>query len=596
MNKIIRWQGIAGFAVIVALISLMMYLFAETIARKAMEHGLENYTGAEVNIDDVKINYSPFIVDVYRVQVTDAANPEKNAVEIAHVNAGVDIWQYLLGRVLVDELRAEQVQFATQRSSKGSVYRDPETSLTDRLKQKAQDAMDEADISLPDPEELLANSNLRTVKAANALEQSYQEEKAKLEELKGKLPTKETLDNYKKQVDALSKVKVKSVSDISQIKEDFDALKKQFEQDKAIVLQTKEQLSQTKSIMAKRVNDLKTAPSQDWNEIKSTYQLDNIDSADFAHILFGEKAREYHDMALIAYQYVKPLLAPSTEQQTEINHAANGRFVHFDEENPQPDLLIKKAHFSVVTPHGDFDIDLSEVTHQHWMRNVPTQFSIKTSNLLTDGIANLNGQLALAANNDFETQGNWQMNKLPLPEAALATSKELSVTLLSGLLAGNGQFKVSNDDIDSVNAFTLSQAKYQGSAESSLAKSVLETISNLDTLDLGVDATGLLASPNFSIKSPMNEILQQSVMTQVNSKLAGFKSDIQGGLNEKLSGALSLGDSANAEILDFENLLNGTDGALSSLLSNDIVKQQEDKLKKKATDKLKGKLGDLLGG
>ena len=91
-------------------------------------------------------------------------------------------------------------------------------------------------------------------------------------------------------------------------------------------------------------------------------------------------------------------------------------------------------------------------------------------------------------------------------------------------------------------------------------------------------------------------LLQQSVMTQVNSKLAGFKSDIQGGLNEKLSGALSLGDSANAEILDFENLLNGTDGALSSLLSNDIVKQQEDKLKEKATDKLKGKLGDLLGG
>ena len=189
MNKIIRWQGIAVFAIIVALISLMMYLFAETIARKAMEHGLENYTGAEVNIDDVKINYSPFIVDVYRVQVTDAANPEKNAVEIAHVNAGVDIWQYLLGRVFVDELRAEQVQFATQRRSKGSVYRDPETSLTDRLKQKAQDAMDEADISLPDPEELLANSNLRTVKAANALEQSYQEEKAKLEELKGTLKT-----------------------------------------------------------------------------------------------------------------------------------------------------------------------------------------------------------------------------------------------------------------------------------------------------------------------------------------------------------------------------------------------------------------------
>ncbi|GLX83603.1 TIGR03545 family protein [Thalassotalea eurytherma] len=595
MNRIIRWQGIASFIVIITTLSVLIYLFAEVIAKKAMEHGLEAYTGAEVNIDEVNINYSPFVVDVYRIQVTDAGQPEQNAVEIAHVNAGVDIWQYLLGKVLVEELRAEQVQFATQRSSAGQVFREPEQSITDRLKQQAQDALG-TEISLPDPEELLASSNLKTVKAATALEESYETEKEKLSQLKSQLPSKEKLDDYKKQVEALTKVKVKSVNDITKLKKDFDAIKKQFEADKAIVMQTKEQLNQTKNIMSKRVNDLKIAPSQDWAQIESTYQLDKIDSADFAHLLFGEKAREYHDMALMAYQYAKPLLAPSPEQQAEINHAAKGRFVHFDEENPQPDLLIKKAHFSVMTPQGDFEIDLSEVTHQHWLRNVPTRFTVNTNNLLSDGIANLAGELSLAANNDFETQGNWEVNKIPLPETALAGSKELTVTLLSGLLAGNGQFKVTNEDLDSVNAFTLSQAKYEGSADSSLASAVLDTINGLDTLDLGVDAKGLLASPSFSIKSPMNQILQQSLMTQVNSKLAGFKSDVQAGLNDKLSGALDLGNAAQTDILDFENLLNATDGTLSSLINNDVVKQQEENLKNKAKDKLKDKLGDLFGG
>lgn len=595
MNRIIRWQGIASFIVIITTLSVLIYLFAEVIAKKAMEHGLEAYTGAEVNIDEVNINYSPFVVDVYRIQVTDAAKPEQNAVEIAHVNAGVDIWQYLLGKVLVEELRAEQVQFATQRSSAGQVFREPDQSITDRLKQQAQDALG-TEISLPDPEELLASSNLKTVKAATALEESYEAEKEKLSQLKSQLPSKEKLDDYKKQVEALTKVKVKSVNDITKLKKDFDAIKKQFEADKAIVMQTKEQLNQTKNIMSKRVNDLKIAPSQDWAQIESTYQLDKIDSADFAHLLFGEKAREYHDMALMAYQYAKPLLAPSPEQQAEISHAAKGRFVHFDEENPQPDLLIKKAHFSVMTPQGDFEIDLSEVTHQHWLRNVPTRFTVNTNNLLSDGIANLAGELSLAANNDFETQGNWEVNKIPLPETALAGSKELTVTLLSGLLAGNGQFKVTNEDLDSVNAFTLSQAKYEGSADSSLANAVLDTINGLDTLDLGVDAKGLLASPSFSIKSPMNQILQQSLMTQVNSKLAGFKSDVQAGLNDKLSGALDLGNAAETDILDFENLLDATDGTLSSLINNDVVKQQEENLKNKAKDKLKDKLGDLFGG
>ena len=155
---------------------------------------------------------------------------------------------------------------------------------------------------------------------------------------------------------------------------------------------------------------------------------------------------------------------------------------------------------------------------------------------------------------------------------------------------------MTNNDLDSTNAFTLSQAKYQGDAQSSLAKSVLETINAMDTLNLGVNAKGLLDDPRLSITSPLNQILQKAVVTQVNSKLAGFKSNIQGGLNKKLSSGLFIGDNAQSDILDFESLLNATDGTLDNLLKNDVVKQQEDALKNKAKDKLKSKLGDLFGG
>lgn len=596
MTKFIRWQGIVVFVTIIALLTAFIYLFADLIAKKAMERGLENYTGAEVNVASVEINYSPFIVKAKQIELTDAAQPTQNTVQIGELTAGADIWQYLLGRIHVEELIADKVEFATKRDSQGRVYRAPDSSITDALKAKAQQTLNEAEITLPDPEELLAGSNLRTVKAANALEQSYQEESAKLAELKTKLPTKETLDNYKAQVEGLTKNKVKSIEDVARIKKEFEVIKKQFEQDKAIVLETKEQLSTTKAIMSERIATLKAAPEQDWQEIESTYQLDKIDSGDFAHMLFGPKAREYHDNALMAYQYIKPLLAPSQEQQQEVVNAAKGRFIHFDEDNPQPDILIKKAHFSIVTPQGDFDIDLSQVTHQHWLINKPSTFSLESNNLMVDGLAKLAGEFSLTPDHQFKSLGNWQLDKVPLPKTTLADSEKLAIDLLSGLLAGQGQFNVTNNDLDSTNAFTLSQAKYQGDAQSSLAKSVLETINAMDTLNIGVNAKGLLDDPRLSITSPLNQILQKAVVTQVNSKLAGFKSNIQGGLNKKLSSGLSIGDNAQSDILDFESLLNATDGTLDNLLKNDVVKQQEDALKNKAKDKLKSKLGDLFGG
>ena len=42
MNRIIRWQGIASFIVIITTLSVLIYLFAEVIAKKAMEHGMKN--------------------------------------------------------------------------------------------------------------------------------------------------------------------------------------------------------------------------------------------------------------------------------------------------------------------------------------------------------------------------------------------------------------------------------------------------------------------------------------------------------------------------------------------------------------------------
>ncbi len=144
---------------------------------------------------------------------------------------------------------------------------------------------------------------------------------------------------------ALGKIEVKSLEDIEQIKAQYNELKAEFKADQAIVKAAKEQLAASKNVLSERVTALKNAPSQDWQNIEKTYQLENIDGADFAHLLFGAQAREYYDTAMAIYQKLSPLLTANNTPEQEEKIAATGRYVLFDEENPLPEILIKKHIF-----------------------------------------------------------------------------------------------------------------------------------------------------------------------------------------------------------------------------------------------------------
>ena len=600
MARFMRWQGMVTFIILSALVAGLLYFFAESLVKTVIVSSAESAFGAEVNVDEVQLVYSPLQVSVLGLQITDKATPTQNLFSLERATAAVDVWQYLFGKIIIEKLEVSQLAFSSIRSQPGKVYVDDDVdgAAEESLSDQAKAMLPEVDMQLPDVKTLLNDSNLLTVKATTQLQKSYKVEQAKLKALKTQLPNKAKLRYYQDKVKALGQTKVSSLADIEKIKTKFDKIKAEFKSDQALVKKAKQQVLASKSILAQQVEELKVAPSKDWQHIEKNYQLESLDTEDFAHILFGEQAREYLQKAQWTYKKILPLMANTKDDVTvgDLKSDAQGRFIYFKEESPLPSVLIKKALFSIQLEQGQVTVTGSELTHQHWIRGKDSLINI---NSIDNGELKLSSNFNVTQAGDFNTDGEWLINDKALSDTELTQSKALVLSMSSAQLDGKGSFKMINSEIIATNHLSLNQASYQGEAKSKITKLLLETIKSLDSLTVDVGVNGKFTEPNFTIASSINDALTGAFKDQVAGKLGDFKQKVNKGLNEKLASALKLGNSQAAELLDIEALLTNTDKALADLKNSDIVKQQqkklEDKAKNKLKDKLKDKLGDLFG-
>ncbi|AWB65819.1 TIGR03545 family protein [Saccharobesus litoralis] len=597
-KSILRWQGLAGFATTFIFIGLFLYVFAGMLIKFSIEKGLGWYLGAEVNVEQVDVQWSPFNLDIIGFQATDPEQPTQNLVAFQQASAGIDFWQYLFGKTIIEQLSINQLALGSHRNTPGEVFNKSEIAKPEANEQTS--AQDDAsltgmDIELPSTDTVLNDPNLKTPKAADNLKSVYAAEKQKYQDLKSDIPNQDTLKYYEQELKKLGDSKVKSLEDVEQLKQDFEKLKQQFKQDKAAIKAAKEQLATSKSNISQAVSELKTAPKADWQYIEQTYQLDELDGGDVAHLLFGAKAREHYNTATDIYRRVKPLLSQSSTKEEKLNTNAMGRFVHFTERNPLPSWLVKSAKINIISPQGEFDLSINELTSEHWFRNLPTQWTLLSSNMLGSGQLNGEGKARISENGVITSDGQWQLTQLKLDKLSLANSDSLQLSLDSADLQGTGDFNLTNSQITSVAKLDIGNAQYSGSADSSLNRAVLNTIKGLSPLDLLVTVTGEINDPNFSVRSKLDSLLKDAAKQQVAAKLDDFKSSLQSKLQQQAADSLNLNQQEANELAELSQLLDDTDGKLDELLKSKVIDKHKDKLKNKVEDKLKKKLGKLFG-
>lgn len=591
MKKYLRWQGAVGFLAVIALFAAFIYVFAGSLIKLSIEKGGSWYLGAEVNLAQASVDWSPVTLTLNKLEVTDANEPEFNLVEFNNAEIKLDVWQYLIGKTIINNLELTGLAFHTKRSSPGKVYLESEADKPSE--EDSEDPTSDKELSLPSVEDILAKEELITPEKAKALKTTYQTEQEKLKQIKDTLPNKEALAEYKAKINEITSKKVKTPADLIELKEALDVVKDKIKQDKALVKQAKEQFAESKENIQTAIKELKDAPGQDWDKVKNKYQLDSFEADDIAHILFGEAGREYYGYAEKVYQQLKPLLDKDSQAEDEAPaNPALGQFVHFTEQDPLPSWLVKAAQVEILTSQGKLLADIKELNNQHWLRDLPTQVHLASTQ---KDKAKVRADLTFYKTQDANilSQGDWDVSNLKVSSDKQASKKKFSVQQTN--LASSGSYKIEPKQkyshLTSQIKLNLTNSQFSSSTNSGWQQDVITQLNRKDAIPVKIQLSGKLTNPDWQIDSGISQIVKDTMKAKVDDKLDQYKAKLNTKLNEQVQQSLNLNQSDAAELTSVEALLEDTDQAINDLLKaklKSVTDEKKDELKEKLKNKLKG--------
>ena len=120
-TKYIRKAGIALAILVIAITLVAGHFLKDNKVKEYAANAMTKANGAEVDLESVGLSLLKGAVSASGIQVTDPENPANNQVSIGQISADASIYDLLLGKVVMEELKLSNVQFNQKRATPGKV-------------------------------------------------------------------------------------------------------------------------------------------------------------------------------------------------------------------------------------------------------------------------------------------------------------------------------------------------------------------------------------------------------------------------------------------------------------------------------------------
>lgn len=605
MTKWIRWSGLAGFVIIVGLIVVFWLMALGPLMKMAIEKYGSDAVGAQVNVENIQLGFSPLSLTISGVQVADKDAPMENIVSFDQAVATLQPFPLLLGKAIIPDVQLTGVAMGTTRNQSGALEVKPSTSknteedtasILEKSPATSPDITEQTRISaLPSADDIIEREALLTVVNGEAFEGAYKQHKTAIDDAIENLPTEKTIKSYETQLSALLKGKFKNVEDFKQRKKEFKTLQRQFKKDKAAIAEAKHVIKNSKSDLEQKWKALQKSPKQDMANLKGKYTLDGAGASNLAALLFGDDAGGYAETALGYYEKVRPLLVDEdakAEKQALKEKRLDGRFVHFKTDRPLPDFWIKRLRFTMALPEvpkgsgvlGSIAVDVKDITHQQTVINAPTLITATGQNLKNMESLTLDGVLEhriSPSKDSFQLNiDNWNLRGVKLGLAGLK--------LVSSDAYVQASATFSNGEMDAKGDGLFKTAKFNSKDRTLAAKEMVEALKNVEQFRVSATAVGEVISPNVSLKSDLDKQLNTAFEKRMDQKQMELENKLKKKLNDKL---LSYAGDYKDQIKELNATEGGLDNAAQSLekLGKSKLSSYEDQKKAEAKEKADAK-------
>lgn len=589
--KWIRWQGLITFIGFFAALALLVYLFAAPILRWGLTTGLTRVNGAEVNIAQLDLRWSPFAVELHEVQFTDPQAPELNRFQASRVAFEMQLLQAMIGRIHIEELAAEGILMGVERSSPGKVRAD---YLAEREAEGGTPTWGErlADLGFdfPDMDELLERSDIETPQVIEQVSQRTRDNRQAVEARRDELPDSDRVDSYEERLAALKEARPQSVEELEELRETLSSLRDDIREDRDAVRSFTDSVETAISQVQSDIEQLRQAPGADLDRVRRLVAMDDESLSDLAGILFGPQIQRWADYALVAFDFVAPLLQSEAEDEPS---RWEGRFIDFDQGN-QPVFLIRLANTSLRFGDVDLAIRWDNITWQHERLGSPTTYRLQAGQSAYWQQLDADGNFFLDEASNFSGQQQWALQGAQLSAQTLLEQSDIRINLSNARLDSTGDIQIAEGRFSGGGQANVADVSLQTEGEPRWAQLLGSALNQIERFDLDVGLAGQLGSPRLSIDSDLDNQLSTALSGVVQEYASEELAALRGELDQSVQQALGGIESDLGDIQELRALAQERDERLQALLDEELDNLREglrDELEDRLRDALRGRLG-----
>lgn len=593
MNKIIRWPGLITFAAIVGGLIAVVLLFTEPLLRWGLGSGLTRANGAEVNINELDVRWSPFALELRDVQFTDPDAPELNRLQADRISFAMSLGEAIIGRIHIHELTATGIAMGVERDSPGRVRAD---YIAEREAERDgpgwRDRIADLDISLPPTDELLARSEIRTPQIVDDVTERTRTTRDQVSERRDDLPTSERLEEYEERLRELRERRPRTLEGFEEARQELSRLRDDIRADRDATVAFRDSVNDAQSQLRHDLDNLREAPEADIQRISRLLAMDSDALSDLSGIFFGPQVQQWTDYILIAYDFVGPMLQRLGEDDEEPSRW-EGRFIEFDREN-RPSFLIDLAHTEITFGETSVDMRWDNITWQHERLGESTQYQVVASSSPYWRSLSADGNFFINEAIEFSGTQEWSLRGAELAAQTLLEQSDLTARLTGAMLDSDGRISLSEGAFSGGGDIQLSEVGLRAEGDRTWVRMMNDALRQIQSFDMDVGIRGRMGSPRLSLSSDLDDQLSAAFSGVLQEAADERMTEVRARLQSEVDTALADVQPRLDQINEWRELAENREDALQSLLDQEVENLQDsarEALKNRLRDAIRGHLG-----
>jgi uncharacterized protein (TIGR03545 family) len=533
--KIFRWKAVGPLLLLLVIITVLIVLFAEPVARQTTEEVSTELLGTQVDVGRLDLVPRTASVDLGALQIADPFEPRRNLIEAERIVLKLNPEALTEKKLVVERLALQGMRFGTARKTPARPASG--NGFAPQALRSVREWSRQFDVPLLQltpidtlKQLVLDPSQLRTVQAAEGLLARTDSTRQALERGFAAVDVAGTVDSARALADRLAATDPRTLGldGTRQAIQSVQATLRQLDAAKRQVTALQQNVTRGVTLLGSGVRGLDEARKRDYAFARSLLKLPSFSAPDIGNAFFGKVSIDRFQQALywaeLARHYMPPGLLPREDPGPQRLRAA-GRTVRFPKEHSWPTFLVQLGqvdfHIADGLLKGAYAASVQGLTSAPALYGKPMLVTARR-----DAVGSAIAGIDVGAVVDHRTSAvrdsvSAKLRGVTLPSFAIPG---LPFRIAPGTGAVNLTFALRGDQLlghwsigSREVAWALDSA---GRRRSDLEDLVWRVVSGLTQLDLSADVRGTIASPRLSVRSNLDEAIARRLKAVVGEEVA----------------------------------------------------------------------------